>query len=245
MNSSATSTRFNLASPRLRLESCVFRGKGVLVLGNGTKFLKKADIASNMFDSGFTVTFGSVTRGALQMRNNVGMQYHTASARAVQCDARYGTGVAAGCDLRALCRDLSGESECGVSGLTPCGVQCSCIAPLSFKKRHVPDGSRCEFQGQQLQVFQENTEITATVRKPLNLHKNITVMAQSEQAFVSIIKTDAAFLRVDGKQHIERDYVMSTAVDMRYDHYTLTVLANKTNWSDTQLNHGLIMLNSS
>ena len=148
----ANSTRFNFASPNLRLEMNHFLGRGVLEFaqGPGTHLLRRADIVSNTFEGNFTAVFGDVTHGVLQMRNNIGMQYRTAHGSAVQCDAgteggiAASTGVAAGCDLRSECRDLSEG-----------GVNCTCEPPLTFKAGIVPDGSECDLQGQLLHIFQD------------------------------------------------------------------------------------------
>ena len=74
-------------------------------------------------------------------------------------------------------------------------MRCECRRPLTFKTGSVHDGSQCEQRGQLLHIFQEETVIQATVRKPKDLNKTITVRAQSQEVFDATIETDDVFLR--------------------------------------------------
>ena len=244
-NTVATAARFNCPSPNLRVEMNTFSGRGLLefAVGRGSDLLKKAVIASNTFGTNFTAIFGDITHGVVQIRNNKGMQYQTVRGDAVQCDAGIGTGVAAGCDPRAECSDLK-DLE-GRKG----GVQCNCESSrwqtLSFKRGGVPDGSRCEFIGQELGIFQKKTMITATVRKPVDLNINISVEAISQEAFHATITADSAFLRVNGKQSITDQYLMSPSQFLMSKPFTLTVLANETRWADSSVpKQGVVVVNA-
>ena len=180
--------------------------------------------------SGLIRTVDPSDEGLVTLDNGKSFKNPVAYGSAVQCDGgtsslltKTVTGVAAGCDPRAQCQNLHEG-----------GVKCTCQLPLTFKTGVIADGSHCHFQGQRLQLLQEETSMKLTIYKPENRYENITVRAQSEQTFDATISTDAGFLMVDDMQSVQRHYIMSTAKSFLSEYFRLTVLGNKLDWPDSQ-----------
>ena len=74
----ANTAVLKLASPNLWISANHFVGKALLELATVGWSLKRADTSSNAF-GGAQLSFGKVTHGSLQMRNNINMSYSTTS----------------------------------------------------------------------------------------------------------------------------------------------------------------------
>ena len=186
--------------------------------------------------------FDDIPQGSLQMRNNYGLEYTSTHGSPERCDAEAGSGASVGCDPRAACVNL-------VEG----GVKCTCQGALRDRSLH-SDGSECEFDGQLLHIFREETAVQMFVRKPHDEHTMISMQAQAEESFDALMSTHypqgcmpgaCSFLRVDGKQSTNQRYLMSSARSRLLKQFKLTVLANETNWPDSlEAQQGLVVVSS-
>lgn len=241
-NSTLHAANISLASPTLQIQSSRFLSRnGTLKLAATGFKLDTAEIAANNF-SGTNLLFGELSEGSVQMRNNNGLEYTATRGSPERCDAEAGSGASAGCDPRAACVNLAEG-----------GVKCTCEQPL--RDRSVDgDGSKCEFEGQLLHIFREETAVQMFVRKPHDEHKIISVRAQAEESFDALMSTHypqgcmpgaCSFLRVDGKQSTNVRYLMSSARSSLRKQFKLTVLANETKWPDSlEAQQGLVVVSS-
>lgn len=222
--------QMKLSCAILNLIRSSFVGNGTIDVGRGPEFslVDKAYVLVNTF-YGVQLDFnGKPTLrdnvAIIQLRNNRFLKGSklTGGLNRFRCDAA-GSGFEAGCDIRSICTAPDDE---------PNDVQCNCLSPLRFRSGSLKDGSECEVDGQALYIFQTGRTFSAVVRKPRNLMLPLAVIAQSEVSFNVTFHTPAAYLVVDSTG--SRQYEMSRRNSEKTKHFSLTVLGQYTNWSDSE-----------
>ena len=222
-----TGAQMELSNGNVNMMENRFEGNGTIKMGVTNMQKRSTQVLSNIFD-GVDLRFTKAPDRAIVLRNNVfeNGSHFDHGALLQQCDdGDAKTGLGAGCDPRAECAEpVQGD------------VQCQCTSPLTsppgllrFKKGFLEDGSKCELDGEHLDIFQGSRIISARVRKPESVVLPFSVRAQSETSFnVAFDSSAPEYLVVENW----RQYNMSSAKSDQTQDFLFTLRGDKMKWSD-------------